>query len=179
MMNTMTAKENMSRFSYTYLLGDVIVVTMSLFFGKYWLINTQVAFICSMLITFAAFYGYRKSIRKGIENSNAEEFREPLDELLDPYNLYDDEDIQEDKSSKQKKEGVFRYVVKGFASGISGAINPIRLLSYGILILSFLYLNKVNVFNPFAFFIGLSVVPVSSIFVGIYTKLNYSTNELC
>ena len=172
MTNTMTAKENMSRFSYAYLLGDAIVISISLLFGKYWLINTQTAFICSMLITFAAFYGYKKSIQKGIKNSNSEEFREPLDELLDPYNLYDDEDMQEDENSKQKKDGLFKYIVKGFASGISGAINPTRLLSYIILILSFLYLNKANIFNPFAFFIGLSIVPIVSMFIATLKQKN-------
>ncbi len=167
MMNTMTAKENMSRFSYIYLFGDAIVVIISLLFGRYWLINTQIAFICSMLITFAAFYGYKKSIQKGIKNSNLEEFREPLDELLDPYNLYDNEDEQEDKSNKQKKDGMFKYITKGFAGGISGAINPARLLSYIILILSFLCLNRAGVFNPFAFFTGLSIVPIASMFVAV------------
>ena len=165
-MIAMMAKESMSKISYIYLLGDIVVIITSLLFGGYWLLNTQVAFVCSMLITFASFYGYKKSIQKGVQNSNGEEFREPYDELEDPYNLFEDENI-DDKKEQKKNNGVFKYTIKGFASGIGGALNPIRLLAYGILILSFLYLNKYGLFNAFAFFAGLSVVPIMSMFSSV------------
>ena len=160
-MIAMMAKESMSKISYIYLFGDIMVIVVSLLFGGYWLLNTQVAFICSMLITFASFYGYKKSIQKGVQNSNGEEFKEPLDELLDPYNLYDD-DNEKEKQNGKKNRGVFKYTIKGFASGIGGAINPMRLFSYVILIASFMYLNRYGLFSPFAFFTGLSIVPVMS-----------------
>ena len=156
----MTTKEDMSKFSYFYLVGDIFVVILALFMGGFWLLNTQIAFVCSMLITFASFYAYKKSIQKGVQNSNGEEFRDSFDELEDPYGLFDDE--QETKTKKSK--GVFRYTIKGFASGITGAINPLRILAYIVLIVSFLYLNKHGLFSAFAFFIGLSIVPIMSMF---------------
>ena len=165
-MIAMMAKESMSKISYIYLFGDIVVIVASLLLGGYWLLNTQVAFVCSMLITFASFYGYKKSIQKGVQNSNGEEFREPYDELEDPYNLFEDENI-DDKKEQKKNKGIFKYTIKGFASGIGGALNPIRLLAYGILILSFLYLNKYGLFNAFAFFAGLSVVPIMSMFSSV------------
>ncbi len=162
----MMAKENMSRFSYLYLLGDFLIVVLSLFMGGFWLLNTQVAFISSMLVTFASFYAYKKSIQKGVKNSSGEEFRDSFDELEDPYNLYDDE---ENQSQTKKSKGVFRYTIKGFASGIGGAINPLRILAYSVLIFSFLYLNRHGVFNAFAFFAGLSIVPVMSMFGSVFS----------
>ena len=160
MTKAMTVKESMSKFSYLYLLGDSLVVTLSLFMGGFWLLNTQVAFVSSMLITFASFYAYKKSIQKGIRNSSGEEYRDAYDELEDPYNLFDDED--EKHSDKKKSKGVFKYTVKGFAKGIGGAVNPLRILAYVVLIASFLYLNRHGLFNAFAFFTGLSIVPVMS-----------------
>lgn len=168
-MTAMMAKESMSKISYIYLFGDIVVIVVSLLFGGYWLLNTQVAFVCSMLITFASFYGYKKSIQKGVKNSNGEEFKEPLDELLDPYNLYDD-DNETDKQNSKKNSGVFKYTIKGFASGIGGAINPMRLFSYAILIASFMYLNRYGLFKPFAFFTGLSIVPIASMFSAVVTN---------
>jgi len=165
-MVIMMAKEKMSKISYLYLIGDLVVVIISIFIGGFWLLNTQVAFICSMLITFAAFYAYKKSIKKRVESSNGEEFRDPYDALEDPYNLFEDENI-DDKKEQKKNRGVFRYTIKGFASGIGGALNPIRILAYGILILSFLYLNKHGLFNAFAFFVGLSVIPIMSMFSSV------------
>ncbi len=160
-MIIMMAKANMSKISYLYLMGDLVVIVISLFMGGLWLINTQVAFICSMLITFAAFYAYKKSIKKRVKNSSGEEFRDSYEELEDPYNLFEDENSN-DKKEHKKNSGVFKYTIKGFASGIGGALNPVRILAYGILIVSFLYLNKHGLFNAFAFFVGLSVVPISS-----------------
>ncbi len=162
----MMMKGIMSRISYLYLIGDFVVVLFSFIKGGYWLINTQTAFISSMLIVFASFYAYKKSIAKRVESYGGEEFREASDELEDPYNLFDEED--DDK--KTKKTGVFRYTIKGFASGIGGAINPIRILAYGILILSFFYLTRHGLFNAFAFFTGLSIVPILSMFSSIRDK---------
>ncbi len=156
----MTAKESMSKFSYFYLIGDFAVVILSLFMGRYWLLNTQVAFVCSMLITFASFYAYKRSIQKGVQNSSGEEYRDSFDELEDPYNLFDDEESEQNQTKKSK--GVFKYTVKGFASGIGGAINPLRILAYAVLIVSFLYLNRHGFFDAFAFFTGLSIVPIMS-----------------
>ncbi len=161
MITITMAKENMNKIAYFYLIGDFIVIVISFFMGNFWLLNTQVAFICSMLITFSAFYGYKKSIKKRVQNSSGEEFREPYDELEDPYNLFEDENIGDEKQHK-KNSGIFKYTIKGFASGIGGALNPLRILAYAILIFSFLYLNKHELFNAFAFFGGLSVVPIMS-----------------
>ncbi|MFK5880937.1 MAG: hypothetical protein QM482_01880 [Sulfurospirillum sp.] len=155
----------MSKFSYFYLIGDFFIIILALLMGKYWLLNTQVAFICSMFITFASFYAYKKSIQKGIKNSNGEEFRDSFDELEDPYNLFDNED--EKPNQPKKNRGVFKYTVKGFASGIAGAVNPLRILAYIVLIVSFLYLNRQGLFNGFAFFTGLSIVPIMSMLSSI------------
>jgi len=158
----------MSKISYLYLIGDLIVVIISVYIGGFWLLNTQVAFICSMLITFAAFYAYKKSIKKRVESNNGEEFKDPYDALEDPYNLFEDENI-DDKKEQKKNSGIFKYTIKGFASGIGGALNPIRILAYVVLILSFFYLNRHGLFNPFAFFIGLSVVPIMSMLNSVVT----------
>ncbi len=163
----MMTKENMSKFSYLYLIGDLFIIILSLFMGGYWLLNTQVAFICSMLITFASFYAYKKSILKGVKNSSGEEFRDSFDELEDPYNLFDDED--EEVEQPKKKGGVFKYTVKGFASGIAGAVNPLRILAYLVLIVSFLYLSRHGMFDAFAFFSGLSIVPIMSMISSVFS----------
>ena len=168
---TMMMKKSMARFSYFYLIGDSVVVILSLFMGGYWLLNTQVAFVCSMLVTFASFFAYKKSIQKGVLNSGGEEYRDSFDELEDPYNLFDDEQKEEGEESQVKKnKGVFKYTIKGFASGIGGAINPLRLVAYGVLIASFLYLNRHGLFDAFAFFAGLSIVPIMSMFSSVFNQ---------
>ncbi|MCF6173153.1 MAG: hypothetical protein L3J44_05140 [Campylobacteraceae bacterium] len=157
----------MSKISYTYLVFDIFVVVFSLFKGGNWLISTQVAFISSMLITFASFYAYKRSIKKRVQSYGGEEFRDASDELEDPYNLFEDEEDNKKIDNRTKNGGVFKYTIKGFASGIGGAINPLRLLAYGLLIFSFLILTKNGLFNPFAFFLGLSIVPIASVFSSI------------
>jgi hypothetical protein len=161
-----------NKISFSFLITDILLITISLLIGKMWLINTQAAFICSMLIIFSSFSSYKKSINKKIKNGDNGRYKDEYDELEDPYNLFDEE-INDD-NTKKKKTGVVNYTIKGFASGIGGALNIYRLFSYVFLIIVFLYLNKHNLFNPIPFFIGLSVVPFASLASSISLKSKQS-----
>jgi len=165
-MTTMRIMKN--KISFSFLIMDILLIIVSLLVGKMWLINTQMAFICSMLITFASYYSYKKSINKKIKNANCGRYKDEYDELEDPYNLFD----EETNDTKKKKTGVINYTVKGFASGIGGALNIYRLSSYVFLIIVFLYLKRHNLFNPIPFFMGLSIVPFASLVFSLKSKQN-------
>jgi hypothetical protein len=162
-----------NRISFSFLIVDFVLIVLSAFMGKFWLLNTQVAFICSTLITLASFYSYKRSINKRIDMGDNGIYKDSYDELEDPYNLFEEEADKKEKQAK-KKGGAVTYVIKGFASGIGGALNIYRIVAYGILIVSFLYLNRHNLFNPIPFFLGLSVVPIASLMSNLSSKSKQS-----
>ena len=57
--------------------------------GDLLLINTQVAFVCSMIIIFASFFSYKDMIEKRLENGEIPEERDELDKIDDKYGLFD------------------------------------------------------------------------------------------
>ncbi len=130
----------MRGFLSIYLILDAILILVSFFMGGVWLINTQMAFISSMLILFSSFYSYKSLVK----NTNLNFSKDDFDG--------DDKDI----IKKTKK------ITNTFKS----ALSPFRLLSYGFLILSFLILNKHELLNIRAFFIGLGVLPIGSLILG-------------
>jgi len=173
MMTTMTMMMRImkNKISLPFLLTDILLIIVSLFMGKIWLLNTQIAFVCSMLITFSSFYSYKKSINKKIKMGDDGIYKDEYDELEDPYNLFDEE---ANDNQTSKKTGVIHYSIKGFASGIGGALNIYRLFSYAFLIAVFLYLNRHSLFSPLPFFIGLSVVPLASLLSSFSLKSKQS-----
>lgn len=130
------------KFAFFYLLTDVFLIAFSLYMGGYWLINTQCAFILSMLITYSSFYGYKSMILK-------------KSEMLDRDILEEDEDKDIIKETK-KSVGTF---------GVNVAI--MRFVTYSFLILTFFFLNRHGWFMAIPFILGVSIVPLVSLFLSL------------
>ncbi len=155
------------KLSFVYLIADFLLIAVSIYLGGLWLLNTQVAFILSMIITFASFFSYKVMIEKRIEEGDKREYRDFYDELDDAYNLYEDEiDLKnraEEITKKVEKKSSFYRMFANLASSISGALSLYRLLSYLLLVVVILYMIRHEVFSPIAFFVGISVVPIASL----------------
>ena len=155
------------RFSYVYLGADLILIAISSFMGGLWLLNTQVAFICSMFITFSSFYAYKRMVSKSLEDKDLIVEQEQDED--DPYGLYtEDEEPKAQDFKTMVKEEKARLKSKGHNikntfQSISGLLFPYRLIAYGFLVLAFLYLQRQGVFETIPFLLGLAIVPVSSL----------------
>ncbi|WP_331773941.1 hypothetical protein [Sulfurospirillum sp. 1612] len=164
----MTKMMTIRKLSFLYVIVDVILIAVSLFAGGWWLINTQLAFIGSMLITFASFFSYKIMIEKKIDAKDYGEDNDAYDKLEDPYNLFEEDEqkmpIQEAQDAKKPTK--LRTMISGLVSGISGALSLYRALAYGVLFIMILFLIRHDIFAAVPFFIGLSVVPVVSLLSG-------------
>ncbi len=170
MMMTMTTTSRLLRF---YLLGDAFVILLSLFQGGDWLLNTQIAFICSLLITLASFRSYHTFVTRRVDAGLIPD---------DKFDKYYEDDQEED----DEKENVAPHVAKvGFkqsfqnlALSYKSALSLYRILSYGILFLAVLFLIRHDNLDAIAFFVGLSVVPLSSFLSVLFVKKGLNeTNE--
>ena len=173
------------KFAKVFILLDFCIILYSLFFqNKFWLLNTQVAFISSLFIIIASFLSYRKNIQNRLSNLDLSQInegidRDEIDEIDDPYDLYTQyKEIPEDELTTEKikeiindeKSKVKRNSFKNTIFSASGFLSIYRILGYGILIFGFFALNNNKVFLPIAFIIGLGIVPLGILFSKLLEK---------
>ena len=170
-----------SKVSFVYLGASLFLILLSLFMGGKWLINTQVAFICSMIIIFASFLSYKGMIEKRLENGEIPETRDELDKIDDKYGLFDeDENIEEKELSKEefvklykeerkKSSGIKQTFSNLFKSG-RGVFNPFRLIAYTLLCVAMLFLIRQELFSAIPFLVGIGAVPISSLVLGFFLR---------
>lgn len=162
------------KFAKVFIFLDLCIFIYALVFqNKLWLLNTQIAFISSLLITVASFISYKKNIQNRLSNFDyskisKDEDRDKIDEIDDPYDLYTEyEEIPENELTAEKikeiindeKSKVKRNSVKNTIFSASGFLSIYRIFGYIILIFGFFVLNNNKIFMPIAFIIGLGIVP--------------------
>ena len=164
---------------------DAVLIVFSFFQdNEYFLINTQVAFVSSLFISLGTFLSYRNNVSKRLdgleENKNNLGQRDKLNELDDPYDLYSEEIIQEDKELsaqeiknilKLEKENIKKNTFKNTLFSSGAYISAYRIFGYALLIIGFFYLNNNIIFSAYAYLIGLTIMPISALF------LSLSSNE--
>ena len=137
-----------------------------------------VAYLTSSLILIASFKSYQSMVDKRLEYANVDEFddRDSIDKLEDPYNLYSEDEIIEDKNLtlkelikkekkllKQNKRGV-----KAFFKDSLRAFSFLRLGAYAIFVFGFFYLLKSNLLS-LPFYLATIIVP--NIIVVVYLQI--------
>ena len=170
-----------SKISFVYIGASVFLILLSVVMGGKWLINTQVAFICSMIIIFASFLSYKGMIEKRLENGEIPDERDELDKIDDKFRLFDeDEDIEEKeltkeefvklyKEERKKSSGIKQTFSNLFKSG-RGVFNPFRLIAYALLCISMLVLVRNELFSAIPFLVGIGAVPISSLVLGFVLR---------
>lgn len=161
------------KFAKVFFLLDLCLIIYSLLFqSSLWLLNSQVAFLSSLLIIISSFLSYKRNIENRLSNldftQTQNETRDKIDEIDDPYDLYTEyEEIPESELTPQKikeiinneKSKVKRDTLKNTIFSASGFLSIYRVLGYGILIFGFFALNNNKIFLPIAFITGLGIVP--------------------
>lgn len=168
-------KQEIIKFAKVFIFLDLCIFIYAIFFqDKIWLVNTQVAFISSLLITIASFISYKKNIQNRLQNFDYSKVsqiddRDKIDEIDDPFDLYSEyEEIKEEDLTPQKikeiineeKSKIKKNPIKNTVFSASGFLSIYRILGYVILIFGFFVLNNNKIFIPIAFIIGLGVVPL-------------------
>ena len=147
----------MSKIFSIIFIVDLILIIFIFFYGNdIWLINTQFAFIASLLITISSYHSYKKLVDKKVASSDINyDDRDELEKIDDPYDLYDEIDNEKKKFQKTKAS------IKNLKTSITSLLSPLRILSYIVLFASFLYLNHHNILNIFAYLSGFAIIPIS------------------
>ena len=155
-------------------LNIVLVVALFILKDKYWVLNAQLGFISSLIITLATFLSYKRNVEKRLENIDVnagelKEDRDKIDQIDDPFDLYSEyEEIKEEDLTPEKikeiiqeeKSKVKTASVKNALKSSSSFVSIYRIVGYGTLLLSFFALNNNQIFLPIAFLVGIGLVPL-------------------
>lgn len=163
--------------AFFYLILDAILIAISSAFGAIALLNSQVAFICSTLILFASYFGYKSRVEnKSVNYQLSEQELELFEDSEDEQIQNNDSNINSDNlntgitnlneknftTKSDKKPAKFRKI------DILGAFKPLRLLSYFILIIAFFVLLRHGILEPIAFLAGLALMPLGVFCTGVF-----------
>ncbi len=178
--------KSIKQFALIFLSFDLFVILYALVFkSSFWLLNTQIAFISTLLISISSFLSYRKNIKNRISNldlsneQSIKEDRDKIDEIDDPFDLYSEyeeikeEDLNPEKIKeilKEEKAKLKNNYFKNTIFSASGFLSIYRILSYAFLIFGFFALNNNHIFLAIPFFVGISIVPVSILFSRLFFK---------
>jgi len=130
-------------------------------------INMQVAFLSSFFIIVGSAYAYQKMIKNQIMLENIDEKRDVLDEIEDPYELYEEEQTSSalDKELdlkaivKEEKKKIKILNLKDVKKGARAGVSLFRLVPYLFLIVGFIALKNnalldISVYLP-SLFVGI------------------------
>lgn len=167
-----------NKIAFIYLFVDIALILVSLVFGGYWLINTQIAFICSMLIVFASFYSYKGMIEKRLEEGDSGDDRDLLDTIDDKHELFEQEqasdltaqEFKEIYKTERKKIGGLKKSFSNLFKSWSGALGILRLFAYFILFIAIMVMIRKEVFEAIPFLIGLGIIPLCSMLLGFFIR---------
>ena len=156
---------NLLRF---YVLADVLVLVLSILQGGQWLLNTQVAFGCSLLITLASFKSYNNLVNSGLKTGAIP------DDKFEKYYAEDEEDekheAQSEEAPKPEVKMGFKQTLQNLSLSTKSVFSLYRIVSYGVLFLAVMVLIRHQSLDAIAFFVGLSIVPVSSFVSVLFFK---------
>ena len=168
---------SIKRFAGLYLLLDLVLMAgMYAAGGALWLLNAQVAFIASLLVTLASFHAYRKMVteRAHEEADGLFEERDHLDRIDDPHALFEEEESRSEPPQDVKalvreeraKLRDLKTTARHLAGSAKGLFSLWRLGSYLVLVLAFLFLNRQGWLVVVPFLVGLAVVPAGAFLAG-------------
>lgn len=162
---------------------DAGVIAFCLLAGETtWLLNTQIAFFSSLMVTLGSYMGYKKNISSRVENhSSYDDGYDELDQMDDKYDLYSP-DVPEDQVEKEmtkeqikeeidkSKKSLKKNYIKNFAGGFSGMASLYRLAGYIGLIIGFFYLNNNDYLHILSYIFGFIIVPICALILQFTLK---------
>ncbi len=152
----------MRKILYRTLVLTLVFASVLFAFGYgHWFLNFALAFFSSMLILFGTFSGYHRMVQKRLEAGEGED-ESLLEEIEDPYALYEDEKATQEPTSAQllqeekKRLKESKQTLKKTLKSSSGIFSPWRFLPYIVLVMSFIGLKNNHILDIPAFLLGLA-----------------------
>ena len=161
-----------------FIIVDFGVVLFCVLSGNNdWLINTQIAFFSSLMVTIGSYLGYQKNVQlRAKEHINEDDNYDEIDKMDDKYDLYSSEveqiEVKEPtpQEIKEAMKPIKQNYFENFKSGFSGMSSLYRLFGYVGLIVGFFYLNNNGLLHIYSYVFGFIIVPISALALSLSLK---------
>ena len=163
---------------------DVVVLLIAIIFFDIKIVySTQIGFISSSLVMIGSMISYSRMVNTSVAQNITmmDDSRDVIDKLEDPYDLYDDEVLEEEgkdfaeivKEEKQKLKENKRTLSQTIKDS-KAAFSLYRLGAYVALALGFLYLNRHDLLQIPSYILALSLPPMVIVITILMNKENHS-----
>ncbi len=148
---------------------DIGIIIFCLLSGnRIWFINSQIGFISSSLVMFASIISYRNMVKNRLDNGIviSEDNRDTIEKIEDPFDLYTEDNKEDNKSMKEivqeekAKLKKNRRSIWQVTKDSKPALSLYRLGAYTILILGFFYLNNNHKLDISSYLFALFIPPI-------------------
>ena len=171
-MATVIKKTMTKNIFFTFMYINITVIFICIFTQNYsWLINIEISFISSLIISMATYISFKKNIQNSVdvEVKNQAEDLDYIDKIDDPYDLYSPEvkqEIIENPTKEQIQEAMKPIKQNHFANFKNGLLSYssfYRIGAYAFLIIGFFYLNNNKLLDVIPYLLGFLIVPIGSL----------------
>ncbi len=159
-----------------FVIINVLISLICIISDNYlWLLNIQISFISSFIISLATFYSYKKNIHNGIKDKIEQnnENIDSIDNIEDPYDLYSEEVLNNENRApnaieiKEAMKPIKQKNLRNLKDTLFTFVSFFRIFAYFLLIIGFFYLNNNNNLHIYSYLFGFLIVPFSSMFIQI------------
>jgi len=163
---------------------DLGVILFCLLQGQLdWLLNTQIAFFSSLIVTIGSYLGYQKNVKnRASEHQNDDDSYDEVDKMDDKYDLYSPEIPQEEiivsptkEQIKEAMKPIKQNHFANFKSGLGGMASLYRIFGYVGLIVGFFYLRNNDFLHIYSYILGFLIVPISALLISVFLRKEYTT----
>jgi len=161
------------------------VLTVIVFFKNTLLYSFEIGFLSSVLVMGASLLAYKRMVNTRVEHNiiTLDDSKDVIDKLEDPYDLYSEEVIDEEKplvdvvkEERQKLKSNGRSLYETLKD-TKAALSVYRLGAYAVLILGFLYLNRHGLLHIPSYIIALGIPPIVIVILLLIEKEKETQTE--
>lgn len=131
----------------------LLVISTSVF------VSFEIAMLSGAMITMGSLYAYRNMIRSRVDEVDPEDYKDSIDMMDDPYDLYEDERDMEiadvKKMIKAEKKLQKQAIIENTVKNSGAWISAYRLIPYAFFALGFITLQNNQMLQLLPYLIGL------------------------
>lgn len=178
MMQKMMSDRNRKILIVLIIVDIVLLAIAMIFFDIKVLYSMQIGYITATLVMIASIISYRRMVNARVKEKiiTMDDRRDTIDKLEDPYDLYSEDEVDEEKSLaqtvkeekkklKQNKRSLYQTL-----RDTKAALSVYRLSSYALLIIGFMYLNRQQLLDIPSYIIALGIPSVILVWILIKEK---------
>ena len=161
------------------IIVDILLLAIAIiFFDIKVIYSMQIGYISATLVMIASIISYRRMVNARVKEKiiTMDDRRDTIDKLEDPYDLYSEDEADEEKSLaqtvkeekkklKQNKRSLYQTL-----RDTKAALSVYRLSSYTLLIIGFMYLNRQQLLDIPSYIIALGIPSVILVWIMIKEK---------